>query len=352
MIYIELGGSRSATLDVSGSPAVVDAVNFLERELDWPNIDLDTVVTLVASGALPDGGSMVIQVVKIVAGAPGAVAVADPTPIASAAFTEHEITVPREAAKTKYRLRATVTGADGLAAFLIGGFQLTGDLETVDSPCAALQTAVVNRALGYIGVTDQLDDMLTSTRVEGEQARLHIVPSIDEVLRAFDWPFATAYVDLAWVAGTATAPVNKDWTFSYRLPDDCVKLRRLVRPGIGREHDRTPIKFRRAGRDVDGDLVFSSYADPESDDPDAPTVHAEYTARPNCAVEAGDALFNEALSWLLAHKFAPGVARNKVTAAECYGKFLSCVSRAEVAAANEEEAAGDPRPDASWIADR
>jgi hypothetical protein len=350
MLYIELGGSRSSSVAVSGDPGIIDAVNYLEREIDWPNVALEATVTLVAAGSLPSGGSMLIQLAKIVAGVVDSVAVEDDTAITSTDFTEHEIAVPREATKTKYRLRATVTAGDGLEALILGVLResLTGD--ELASPCEGLRTAFVNKAASIIGVSEQLIDLETDDTVLGTQGRLHIDGVLDLVLRRFPWGFATAYADLVWVAGSSDEPVNQDWTWAYRLPSDCVFARRIVRLGAGRERDPDPPAFRQGAND-DGRLLFSTYADPNADDPLAPTVHLEYTKRATCVVAEADEQFLEAAAFLLASKLAPSMSRNKVTAGECLQAYEVAIGRARVSSANEKQETRQLEQ-ASWMDER
>lgn len=64
----------------------------------------------------------------------------------------------------------------------------------------------------------------------------------DFVLRSFPWPFATKYATLELIAGTVNDPVNDDWAFAYRIPDDCLFARRLT-TCLGRKETHPP-KFR------------------------------------------------------------------------------------------------------------
>lgn len=169
--------------------------------------------------------------------------------------------------------------------------------DTVDVAAGdvAANLHVVNRALLRLGartiasVSDQSRESVAANMVFEEELR--------STLRDFPWPFATAYADPVLVAGSADAWANADWTFSYRLPADCLFVRRLVTPAVGRDYDPNPPRYRVA-QDATGGLLYTHF--------DAPTI--EYTARVPGTVAQADALFRDALSWRLAAALAPSQA--------------------------------------------
>lgn len=217
----------------------------------------------------------------------------------------------------------------------------------VGTGCEAANVAVVNRALVRIGARS-IANLLTEQSREAESARLIFEEELRSVLRDFAWPFCTQYDDtlvhvygpasaganvLAWSLATAylkgeaatrlgvtyyarqahtnqqppnatywttTAPTsaNSDWTYAYRYPTDCVDVRRIVRAGVKQGFDPAPAPFR-VGQDARGLLLFT--------EEEAPTI--EYTARINCVVKMGDALFRDALAWRLAACLAPALAQ-------------------------------------------
>ena len=209
--------------------------------------------------------------------------------------------------------------------------------------CIGASTQLVNRALAHIGITHRLDDLSTNERVEAEQARLIYADVVDAVLRAFPWPFATKYAQPVLVTGETDDPTNDDWVFAYRVPTDMVFLRRMVKTDEqkGRYVDHVPAAFR-IGRDTNGGLIYTNLED----------ATIEYTFRPTCAATAGDALFRDAMTWLLASEFAPSMARNKVTARECIAMFHLKIAEARTAASNEQQFPDDGHGDAEWIRGR
>lgn len=191
---------------------------------------------------------------------------------------------------------------------------------TVDISAAAQRAnlIVVNRALLRVGA-NTIASLSTDQSEESQAAQLIFEDELRATLRDFPWAFATTYADpLVLVAGTAAVPVNKDWTYSYRLPTDLVFARRLVSPS-GRLAEgtvqmggflqgstwptypvgqATPPTFR-LGQDATGGLLFTNQLTPA----------LEYTRRPEGAVLMADALFRDALAWRLAAMLAPSLAQ-------------------------------------------
>jgi hypothetical protein len=238
-------------------------------------------------------------------------------------------------------------GGGGTGGDTGGGDPTGADFGT---QCIPASTKVCQQAMAYIGITEPIVNILTDATPEAELCRLFYEDCVNEALREFPWDFATRYAVMPRVVGTTEVPVNDDWTYSYRVPADCLFPRRLVRPEKKRAFDPDPPMFRQTGADDTGRLILSNWRDPETDDT-APTALLEYTYRPDCAAGQGDALFRQALAWLLASKIAPGVSRNKITAAEAWRMFLFTVNRASTVNARAQQqdvVQGDP----DWIRGR
>jgi hypothetical protein len=229
-----------------------------------------------------------------------------------------------------------------------------GDPGGVDfgTQCVAASTKVCQQALNFIGINELLVDIVTDNTPEATMCRLFYEDCVNEALREFPWDFATKYANLTYVAGSQEfgAGVNDDWSYSFRVPTDCLFPRRLVRPDKQRKFDPDPPPFRQTGADATGRLLVTNWRDPESTD-DAPAAQLEYTYRPGCAAGQGDALFRQALAWLIAHKLAPSMTRNKVTAADAWAMYLHTVNRAATvnARAQQQEVT---QGDAEWIRGR
>jgi hypothetical protein len=186
---------------------------------------------------------------------------------------------------------------------------------TLDTTAAQLaaNTAVINRGLLRIGAQ-------TVTAIESDQSReATAVRAIFEdellaTLRDHSWAFATAYADLALVGGTVSVPVNADWQYSYRLPTDYAKARRLVNEVTRRAFDENPVPFR-IGGDAAGGLLFTNQ-EATTDEP----VTLEYTARFTGLVSRSDALFRDAFAWRLAAALAPAIANVDPERVEQHGR--------------------------------
>lgn len=213
--------------------------------------------------------------------------------------------------------------------------------------CPTESQKVINQALSYIGVTTPVVDITADLTPEAEQGRLHYEDAVAVVLKRFPWTWATAYADLELVAGSEDDPVNGDWTYAYRLPDNYIHARRVVNPDTGRDHDENPIRFRVGHDEESTGLLYSDYIEEDTE-----TVELEYTYRPGCSALVGDVIFREALAWFMASKLAPGLARNKMKASDCLEMFEYWLSQAMVQ--NRREQQDDPTSggDAPWIQGR
>lgn len=247
----------------------------------------------------------------------------------------------------------------------------------LDALCTADNLSVVNLALLQIGAQTIVSFLNDQTR-EAIAARNVFEHNLLATLRDFPWPFATKYATLVKVAGTATVPVNDDWQYSYRVPADCVFLRRVVNPdGRRRTFDPNPPKWR-IGRDDTGELIYVNDFDP--DNSIDPTI--EYTQRTGCTIKKSDPLFREAFAWRMSAVLAPSLSASDPqkpeqlgrgpaippesapkerqplrqqlagrTAESAWAKYKEAIAKAEVAAANEQQPELD-EGDADWIRDR
>jgi len=212
--------------------------------------------------------------------------------------------------------------------------------------CVATQISLINQALLKLGHSMTIEALDDATR-EAVTAGLIWTSSLRATLRRFPWAFATKYAsaedDLAGylnlVGGSTSEPYNVDWTFAYRYPIDCLFARRLVNPGTKQGFDPDPYVWR-VGRDDDGWLIFT----------DVENATLEYTALIVCDNDFADDLFEDALSWLLASKLAPSLARNKMTSAECLQLFEDRIAVA--ATVNVKERQLDHPGEAEWIRNR
>jgi hypothetical protein len=257
---------------------------------------------------------------------------------------------------------------------------------------------LANLGLQKIGVSQGISALDEATR-EAYTAGVQYDHLLRETLRAFNWPFATAYAradqgellltegavwDDEWAdyvqtwsaadtyrigavvqyssalyycvlghtnqtppnatywaaaADSDTVPPARvaggDWRYCYRWPTDCLRLRRLVDEATGRAFNRTPIPFR-SYRDPNGQLIATN-------EPDA---KLEYTLL-DCDDLWADDIFLDAFTWRLAAAFAPSLSRNKLTAADCFNAFAATLRTA--AAVHLDEQQQEKPGDAEWL---
>jgi hypothetical protein len=117
------------------------------------------------------------------------------------------------------------------------------------------KTAICNKSLVLLGISDLFTDVDADDRVEADAINAIYDLDVDYVLRDFPWPWATKYLDLQLIDGDSVdaarlSRANNDWVFAYRYPSDCLQARRLV-TGLGRENPDPP-PFR-VGRDYVGE---------------------------------------------------------------------------------------------------
>lgn len=143
-----------------------------------------------------------------------------------------------------------------------------------------------------------------------------------------------------WSTNPADGPVtcgNGDWDFAYRWPDDCLFVRRGLKPGAqqARKFDPDPIPFR-IGRDENGLLIYSNQLE----------LEIEYTML-DCAQLWSNDLFLDAFTWRLAMAMSPSLERAQKTPAECLAMFELTIGIAE--AVDSRESQQEPHGDALWV---
>lgn len=186
----------------------------------------------------------------------------------------------------------------------------------------ASETEIANLALAHCGSGKQLSNLDTDSSDEASVCRQFFELSRDQVLRDYSWPFATKFR----VVSLIEEEPNDEWDFSYRIPTDCLKIRRVL-SGQRRDTNDTRVPYKVAADD--SGLLF--YCDIED-------AEIEYTMRQD------DPLFyppdfTMALSYKIAFYIAP-----RVTAGDPFNlqqKFMQMyqmeMDRAAKNAVNEEQ---------------
>jgi hypothetical protein len=210
------------------------------------------------------------------------------------------------------------------------------------SPCETYTRKIVNIALSRIGISQVINNLATDNTQAAVVARRHVLECVNATLRAFDWPFATAYATLVLVGGTSDVAVNTDWQYSYRAPNQLIKARRIVGQNQSkRGFDPQPIEFKLTS-DSAGSLIFCDSATTT----EVPLV-LEYTTRVSCPCFFGDPMFRDALAWRIAAELAPSLSRDEKRQTFCLQMFATSLGKAEVPAAQEQQQ--PPDGNASWI---
>lgn len=233
--------------------------------------------------------------------------------------------------------------------------------------CEFYSRRVANIALGRIGISKTISDIVTDTTEAATQVRRHYNEAVNAVLRDFPWAFATRYANLTLVAGAVGTPVNNDWTFSYQVPDACIMVRRIAVKGVGRSpvvpldtssanpslgtyptiNAGPPVPFRlTADPDSTERMLLYTNLEGVTDDP----VVAEYTIRIGCTSFFGDPLYRDALAWRLASALADSLSRDAKKSEWCMENYLRVLPKAKVVDANEQQQEGNA--DADWISGR
>lgn len=79
-----------------------------------------------------------------------------------------------------------------------------------------------------LGSTHTVVDLDTENTLHVKVIRRHLQASLESILEAHPWSFATAYTELALVQ---EQPTNS-WGFEYDYPADCMTIRRLGIEGL------------------------------------------------------------------------------------------------------------------------
>jgi hypothetical protein len=197
------------------------------------------------------------------------------------------------------------------------------------------KTSICNMALGHLGVSQQLTAVDSDGTTEAAACLTFYDTVLDEVLRAYAWPWATKTATLSLVGAAPTT----EWAYSYRFPSDAVLFRRVLQTQRVDAPD-TSIPFR-ISHDNTGRLIYTSVM----------TAVGEYTERVTTA-SLYPADFVSLVSLLLASRVGPMLMKGDALklSERAYQKFAGEIQLA-IASAKEEErrraeevtAAGSPK---------
>lgn len=205
--------------------------------------------------------------------------------------------------------------------------------------------AIYNQALAHIGVTQRVSAADERTE-EARTCSLFYDEAVDRVVRAFAWPCATVTATLELVAGP-NPPPTMEWTYSYRYPNDCLKIRRILNQ-ISRVETRQTRAPYRIVQDSQGLLIYTDYEPVAATDTTPALPQIEYTmVMDDPSRWTSD--FSHALSLMLAALIAPSLtAGDKFKlGARAFQLYKMAIADAEGNAADEEQA--DLLPESEFI---
>lgn len=225
---------------------------------------------------------------------------------------------------------------------------------------------ICNMALAHLGQSHGLEDFDNDRTVAGQMCRLFYNQVIDECFRDFPWPFAMKFGSLELVSDP-TYPVLPEWFYSYRVPLDCVMVRRIVPATLpllpnfagfptttgwngaqGRvETQASRIKYR-IGRDASGLLIYTDYPPIPATDTSAALPMVEYVMQQDdSGFYTSD--FAQMAAFQLAFYIAPAVTQgDKFKLGARAGQlYTDARNRAQGNAKNEEQP--DLPAEAEWI---
>jgi hypothetical protein len=188
---------------------------------------------------------------------------------------------------------------------------------------------ICNMALARIGVSSYISS-LTEASNEARNCSLFYEPMRDFVLRDHNWNFATKRVLLA-DAGTPAS----NWAYKYTYPSDCLKVRKIVSPGI-----RNPRNDQRVAFEVANDngqrVIYTNQAQAE-------LIYTVRVTDPTLF----DPMFTSALAYILASEIAMPLSVQPAVADQARKAYTQSVSMA--AAASQSESFEGPEPVSEMI---
>lgn len=110
---------------------------------------------------------------------------------------------------------------------------------------AASEAILANLALRNIGDSTEITVLASDNRAAAKRCREYLPQAIEETLKARNWSFARVVADLVQVADlSASASRIEEWSYVFRLPEDCLQPWRLVRGWRNAPNDQQ-IRFER-----------------------------------------------------------------------------------------------------------
>ncbi len=204
---------------------------------------------------------------------------------------------------------------------------------------ALVQTAltICNRALFHLAINKPITNLNDTTRPEAVACALFYEQTLAEVLREFPWPFAWRYAPLVLVDGTEAIATAQDFQYAYRIPDDAVRVNRILSDltvvGVT-DVDRIPFSL---GSDGVGGLVYTDIPPEDATSTTLQQPQLEYIGLADVARFPGD--FAQVVSLKLAHYLAPSLTKGDdfKLGARAYDLYQQMRLEAKGAAVREQQ---------------
>lgn len=188
--------------------------------------------------------------------------------------------------------------------------------------------AIYNKALAYIGQSVTVSDVSERSK-EARYCTMFYEDCLDQMLSDFDWPFATAQVYLADIG----SPLDP-WLYRYGYPANCLKVQRLLSPGMQQvtvADERIPYQL---GYGESGTVVHTNQRE----------ALMRYTVKvrdPNRL----SALAVDALALLLASRIAMPIAAKPDLAGNALNLYSEAIGKARVHAFEQAQEQPWPAPE-------
>lgn len=119
------------------------------------------------------------------------------------------------------------------------------------------RTDIANMAISHIGYGKEIGDLDLENSEEASVCRRFYDTARSSTLRDFPWPFAMITVGLNLIEESP----NSEWDYSYRYPNDCLYIRRIL-SGNKRESRDDKVAYK-IGKDESGLIIYTDYANAE-----------------------------------------------------------------------------------------
>lgn len=173
---------------------------------------------------------------------------------------------------------------------------------------------ICNAALSYIGARNI--ERMDEASEEARTATLYYENARRELLRRYNWEFATKRKHLALIEGETV-----EYKYQYRYPSDAIAIRGLIKKFTFTRDNKFKIMS-----DDEGRYICTNEEE----------AYVEYTSNVT-DTEIFDPLFCECLMWLLAYKMSYRLSRNAEVSNHAMQMYTSYFTEATGGAAREEK---------------